>query len=552
MAAHPAETPDRHWAAALTFGQLPGEAARRFGEREALAFGERRYSFRQVSDEVDRLARGLLHLGIQPGEHVSLWLNNCPEWMFAMLALAKVGAVHVPLNTRFRVADLEYVLRQSDSTTLITHDRSGPIDYLAMARALLPASTGGGDTVESPALPAMRRLIIKSEARHAGTIAWSDLCDRGREVTDSALAERAARVRMTDTAFIMYTSGTTGFPKGVMRDHTIIGSLIDRQRRLAISPRDVFINYLPLFHIFGYVDGPLGTLLGGFRQVLTETFDPDEALDLVEREGGTLVNGFETHMKALTDAQEARPRNIATLRAGIAAVGMASAAPIAWRARKILAPLRQISAYGITEVGANVSMADLDCTDEQACESSGRACSGFDLRVIDPETGQDQPMGTPGELIVRSRYMMLGYYRKPEETARAIDSGGWFHTGDMALLRPDGYMRFIGRYKDMLKVGGENVDPMEVEGYLLRHQGLRQVAVVGHPDAKLGEVPVAFVSLRPGAQVSGDELIDACRGRIASFKIPRHIFFMDDLPETSSGKIRKVDLREEARRRLSG
>src|SRR5262249_58184345 len=181
-------------------------------------------------------------------------------------------------------------------------------------------------------------------------------------------------------------------------------------------------------------DGPLCTLLGGHRQVLTETFDPDEALDLVERERATQLHGFETHMKALADAQEARPRDLSTLRTGILAVGMASAVPVAYRARKLLAPLRHLTAYGITEVGANVSMSDLDATDEQACETSGRACPGFELRVIDPETGRDQPAGVPGELIVRTGYMMQGYHDKPEETARAIDAGGWFHTGDMALL----------------------------------------------------------------------------------------------------------------------
>jgi acyl-CoA synthetase (AMP-forming)/AMP-acid ligase II len=188
----------------------------------------------------------------------------------------------------------------------------------------------------------------------------------------------------------------------------------------------------------GYVDGPLSTLIGGHRQVLTETFDADTALDLVEREGGTLLHGFETHMKALADAQEARPRNLSTLRTGILAVGMASAVPTAYRARRLLAPLRHLTAYGITEVGANVSMSDLDATDEQACETSGRACPGFALRVVDPDTGRDRPVGVPGELWVRTRYMMQGYYRQPEETARALDADGWFHTGDMALLRPDG------------------------------------------------------------------------------------------------------------------
>ena len=544
---------DQHWAANLTFGDLPGEAARRFGDREALLFRDRRYSFRQISLEVDRLARGFMHIGVAPGERVCLWLTNCPEWIFAMFALAKIGAVHVPVNTRFRVADLEYVLAQSEAATLITHDISGPVDYLAMARELLPTPADPDDRlVRSAAAPAMRRLVIKSDRRHPGAYAWPDVLDGARHVDEAVLRARAAAVRPTDTVFIMYTSGTTGFPKGVMRDHSLLRSMLDRHERLGITERDVIINYLPLFHIFGYVDGPLSTLIGGHRQVLTETFDADTALDLVAREGGTLLHGFETHMKALADAQEARPRNLSTLRTGILAVGMASAVPTAYRARRLLAPIRHLTAYGITEVGANVSMSDLDATDEQACETSGRACPGFELRVVDPETGRDRPVGIPGELWVRTRYMMRGYYGKPEETARALDTDGWFHTGDMALLRPDGYMRFVGRYKDMLKVGGENVDPMEVEGHLLRHPAVHQVAVVGYPDARLTEVAVAFVIPKDGAAITAEALIAACRGRIASFKIPRHVFLVEDLPITSSGKIRKVDLRAQALRLLGG
>ena len=544
---------DQHWAANLTFGDLPGEAARRFGDREALLFRDRRYSFRQISQEVDRLARGFIHIGVEPGERVCLWLTNCPEWIFAMFALARIGAVHVPVNTRFRVADLEYVLAQSEAATLITHDVSGPVDYLAMARELLPAPRDPDDRlVRTAAAPAMRRLVIKSDRRHPGVYSWPDVLDGARHVDEAALRARAAAVRPTDTVFIMYTSGTTGFPKGVMRDHSLLRSMLDRHARLGITEGDVIINYLPLFHIFGYVDGPLSTLIGGHRQVLTETFDADAALDLVEREGATLLHGFETHMKALADAQEARPRNLSTLRSGILAVGMASAVPTAYRARRLLAPIRHLTAYGITEVGANVSMSDLDATDEQACETSGRACPGFELRVVDPETGRDRPVGIPGELWVRTRYMMQGYYGKPEETARALDTDGWFHTGDMALLRPDGYMRFVGRYKDMLKVGGENVDPMEVEGHLLRHPAVHQVAVVGYPDARLTEVAVAFVIPKDGVAITGEALIAACRGRIASFKIPRHVFLVESLPTTSSGKIRKVDLREQARRLLGG
>jgi fatty-acyl-CoA synthase len=531
---------------ARTLGRLPDDAAARWGDREALIFRDQRLSFRQLAAEVDRVAKGLIHLGVAPGEKVAIWLTNCPEWICAMFACAKIGAVHVPVNTRLRTVDVEYVLGQSDSATLITHDVSGPIDYLGMIRELVPLAP----EARGARLPGLKRVVIKSAGTHPGTCAWAELLDGARHVGDATLQARAAAVKPTDTAFIMYTSGTTGFPKGVARDHGLIESLVDRHRRLAVTERDVFINYLPLFHIFGYVDGPLCTMLAGHRQVLTEAFDPDEALDLVEREGATQLHGFETHFKAIVEAQEARPRRIGTLRGGILAAGMASAAPTAYRARAVLAPMRPVTAYGITEVGANVSMSDAGATDEQACETSGYACEGFELRVIDPETGRDQAAGVPGELIVRTRYLMQGYHDKPDETARAVDAAGWFHTGDMALVRPDGYMRFIGRYKDMLKVGGENVDPMEVEGHLLGHPGVQQAAVVGYPDPRLVEVPVAFVVRAPGPPVSADDLIAACRGRIASFKIPRHVLFVDELPTTSSGKVQKVVLRADALRML--
>jgi fatty-acyl-CoA synthase len=525
---------------ARKLGDLPSDAVARWGDREALTFKGRRDTFRQLATDVDRVAKGLIHLGVAPGEKVALWLNNCPEWIHAMVACAKIGAVHVPVNTRLRTADLEYVLRQSNSATLITHDVSGPIEYLAMAREVIGR------------LPDLKRLVIKSEQAHPHACAWADLLHGARHVDGATLRERAAAVKATDTMLIMYTSGTTGFPKGVARDHALIESLVERQRRLHMTEGDVFINYLPLFHIFGYVDGPLASLMTGCRQVLTETFDPHEALDLIEREGGTQVDGFESHLKALCDAQEARPRDLRTLRTGLMALGQATVAPLAHRARTLLAPARFLPAYGITEAGANVSVGFLDSTEEQACETSGFPCEGFEVRVIDPETGKDRPRDVPGELLVRTPYMMQGYYRQPEETAKALDADGWFHTGDMALLRPDGSLRFVGRYKDMLKTGGENVDPMEVEGYLLQHPGVRQVAVVGYPDPRLTEVGVAFVRRAPGASVTAEEIIASCRGRIASFKIPHHVIFTDDLPLTSSGKIQKATLRAQAIEILRG
>jgi fatty-acyl-CoA synthase len=532
------------------FGDLTDAAAARWGDREALVFRDRRYSFRQIAAEVDRLARGLIHIGVRPGEKVALWLLNCPEWIFAMFALAKIGAVHVPINTRFRTVDLAQVLERSNAATLMTHDVSGPVDYLRMVRELASFDGGESRRVRSARLPDLERVVILSDRQYPGAWSWPELLASAATVDPASLAARAAAVRPSDTAFIMYTSGTTGFPKGVMRDHTLLAHMADRYRRLQSSERDVFVNYLPLFHIFGYVDGPLGSLLVGYRQILTETFDADEALDLVEREGATHIDGFDTHLKLLIDAQEARPRNLSTLRTGIMAAGAASATPIVYRARKALAPLRHLTAYGMTEVGATISMSLLDSTDEQACEASGLPCEGFEVRVIDPDTGREQPRGVPGEIVVRTRYLMQGYYRDPDATARAIDADGWFHTGDAGILRADGHLRFVGRYKDMIKVGGENVDPTEVERYLGTYPGVRQAAVVSYPDARLGEVGVVFVQTAPGATVVADDLLAFCRGRIASFKIPRHAFVVDELPMTSSGKVQKARLRELARERL--
>jgi fatty-acyl-CoA synthase len=537
--------------AVTRFGDLADAAAARWGDREALVFGDRRYTFRQIAAEVDRVARGLIHAGVRPGEKVAIWLLNRPEWIFAMFALAKIGAVHVPINTRFRTVDLAQVLERSNTTTLITHDVSGPVDYLGMVRELAALDDSGGTRrVRSASLPDLERVIVVSDGKHPGAWSWPELVASAGVVDAATLAARAAAVRPSDTVFIMYTSGTTGFPKGVMRDHTLLAHLVDRYRRLQSTERDVFLNYLPLFHIFGYIEGPLGSMLTGYRQILTDAFDPEAALDLVEREGVTHIDGFDTHLKLLIDAQEARPRNLSTLRTGVIAGGAASATPLVYRARKVLAPLRHLTAYGMTEVGATISLSFLDSTEEQACEASGAPCEGFEVRVIDPETGRDQPPGTQGEVIVRTPYLMQGYYRDPETTARAVDADRWFHTGDAGILRADGHLRFVGRYKDMIKVGGENVDPTEVESYLATHPDVRQAAVVGYPDARLGEVGVAFVRAAPGASVAPDDLIAFCRGRIAGFKIPRRVFVVDELPMTSSGKVQKSRLRDEARERL--
>ncbi len=529
-----------HWYPKRRLGDLYDEAAARWPDREALLFEGRRYTFAEVAAKVDEAARALIRLGVGPGEHVSIWLVNCDDWIFIHFALAKIGAVSVPINTRFRSRDLAYVLKQSDSAMLIAHDVSGPVDYLAMLREL--------DRAEFPCL---RDILLVSERAHEGFGHWPEALEAGRATPEAALARRAEEVAPDAVAFIMYTSGTTGFPKGAMHSHKIIRNNEERGFKLGFTARDTVLNYLPLFHAFGYSEGAVMSPLFGMRQILTATFDPDACLDLVEAEGVSVMHGFEAHMMGLTEAQLARPRDLSTLRTGLFAAGMKSATPVGRRGAEVLAPFRSVSGFGMTEVWLGVAVGSVDDDLEHRIETSGYPAPGYESRIVDPETGALCPPDAAGELQVRGFSLMLGYYKKPKETAESYTPDGWFRTGDMALWREDGYLRFLGRYKDMLKVGGENVDPMEVEGLLLDHPEIAQAAVVGAPDGRLAEVAVAFVERAPGGRLDAAGVIAWCRGKVASFKIPAHIEFIDAFPMTASGKIRKVELRERARLALA-
>jgi fatty-acyl-CoA synthase len=538
------------WFAKQTLGALPALAAQRWGAREALLYKGRRWSFAELARDVDAAAKALLAAGVAPGEKVALWMTNRPEWVHLMFAVLKVGAVLLPLNDRLRVNDLAYIVRQSDCATLVLAERSGPVDFLALLREAVPL---GGDAAHGAGaagdFPALRQVLLLGEGPRPGTRHWPELLQAGRAVSDAALAERAAAVDPDALAFLMYTSGTTGLPKGVMHSHVIVRNIVDRISRMGITPADVILMYLPLYHLFGFGEGPLVSALSGARMVLTETFDAAESLALLEQERATLLHGFDVHFQGILDALEARGGAVAPARSGLLASGMASSIPIAYRAQRLLGPL--LSGYGMSELGVGAALSFLDSTTEQRCEASGYPAPGYEFRVVDPQSGRTQPADVPGELLVRGYMVTRGYYNKPAETAKTIDAEGWVHTGDMAVLRSDGHVRFMGRYKDMLKVGGENVDPMEVEALLAQHPAVQQVAVVGYPDPRLTEVAVAFVIPQPAQPADAAALIAYCRGKVAGFKVPRHVIFVEALPMTGSGKVQKVKLRELAREQLA-
>ena len=531
------------WFEKVAMGTLIDRAADGFGAREALCYEGRCWSFADLKMETDRVAKGLLALGIQPGEKVSLWLPNCPEWVSIMFAVMKIGAILVPINTRFRTTDLEYVVHQSNSTTLITVDRSGPVDYFDMVSEVCPhLDDGNPDAVEANRLPDLKRIIVLGQPRSAGVQAWTDMLAGGSRVADADLHARQRMVNPDDTALIAYTSGTTGFPKGVMHNHNILRNVIDEANRMGITPRDVILIYLPLFHVFGLYEGPLMMLVTGARMVLTTLFDPAEALALIPQEKVTMLHGFDTHFHDLMNHPQCATTDVSSLRTGLLAAGMASSESVARKAQRVLC--RTLTGWGMTEVGVAALLSFLDTSEDDRCQGSGWPLPGHEFKVIDPSTGQSLPPGRMGELCTRAYAVMQGYYKKPEETAKAVDAEGWLHTGDMAIQREDGMVRFLGRYKEILKVGGENVDPVEVEAFLLQHPAINQVKIVGVPHDRLSEVGAACILLNPGASVTADDLFDFCRGKLASFKIPRHVFFVKEFPMTSSGKVQKFRLRE--------
>src|SRR5256712_8505382 len=401
-----------------------------------------------------------------------------------------------------------------------------------------------------PRFPCLRHVVVLSDRATPETVGWHEVLESGRGVSNDTLRKRAGQVDPEQTAFMLYTSGTTGFPKGALHNHRMVKNTWDHGDRMGITVNDVILMYLPLFHAFGFIEGPLMSMIRGAREVLTETFDADQCLDLIASEKATTIHGFDTHYKELLDAQERKIRDVSSVRTGICGTGMSSFIPVARRARQTFGNL--MAGFGMSEVGIGVTFSFLDSTEEQCVEANGYPGAGYEVRIVDPETGLDQPATVPGEILVRGYMVTQGYYKRPEQTARAIDKDDWFHTGDMGLIRLDANMGFLGRYKDMLKNGGENVDPMEVEAFLMGHPAIDVAAVVGLTDARLSEVAVAFVQLAPGCKLTEREVIEHCRGRIASFKIPRHVAFVDAFPMTSSGKIQKVKLRERARTEWRG
>jgi fatty-acyl-CoA synthase len=508
----------------ITIGQALEEAAARNPAGDAIVSRHQglRLSYRDLQREVERTAHGLWGLGIRPGDRVGMWAANCAEWIYLQVATARIGAVLVNVNPANRSHELRFVLRKSGVKAIFLHDRDARANYLE----ILSEASRDDD------LPLAHTILL-------GTDAWSKMIENGTE-------PRPRSAAVDDVVNIQYTSGTTGFPKGVLLTHrNLVNNAYLISRTLRLSERDRLCCPVPLYHCFGCVMSTLVSIVSRMAIVLpAPQFDALAVLEAVQAERCTVLYGVPTMFIAELEHPRFREFDLTSLRTGI----MAGAPCPVDVMRRVLTEMHcpEITiAYGQTETSPVVTMSSPDDDLETRVSSVGRAMPETEIKIVAFPAGATAEIGERGELCARGYMVMKGYDGEPEATARAIDSEGWLHTGDLATMRPDGCFHIAGRLKEMIIRGGENIYPREIEEYLHGHPKIADVYVTGLPDERLGEIVLAWIKLKAGENATEDEIRAYCRGRIAHFKIPEHIRFVESFPMTVSGKVQKFRIREQ-------
>jgi acyl-CoA synthetase (AMP-forming)/AMP-acid ligase II len=505
------------------------DAARRNGAAEAVVCGTRRVSFGELVGMVDDAARALLASGIERGDRVAVWAPNSLEWIVAALGVTTAGGVLVPVNTRFKGAEAAFVLARSNARALFTVRGFLDTDY--------PALLAGAGVP----LPTLERTILLSGDVDDASIAWNDFVARGSSVASADLDARVAAIGPDDPSDVAFTSGTTGSPKGVVMTHgQTLRAYLDWCDWADLRAGDRYLIVNPFFHIFGYKAGCLASLMRGATIFPLAVFDPGVVLELVEREQISVLPGPPTLYQSLLEHPDRTKRDIGSLR--LAVTGAADIpVELIRRVREELPFERIRTGYGLTEAGT-VTGSKPDDDFEHIATTVGVPWTGFEVRTV-TESGDDAAPDEPGEVVVRGDTVMRAYLDDPDATAAAIDANGWLHTGDLGTIDVDGYLRIVGRIKDMFIVGGFNAYPAEIENLMLRHPRIAQVAVIGVPDERLGEVAKAFVVLAPGPPLEPSELIEWARAEMANYKVPRSVEFLDALPVNATGKVVKDELR---------
>jgi fatty-acyl-CoA synthase len=529
---------DDKWTGKI-IGAALDEAAERYGDKVATVFQNGEVTYNQLKRTADLVARGLLSLGIGKGDKVAIWMAGYAEWAYAYFALARIGAIMVPVNTRYRPQEVEYVLNKSKASILILKEEPNK-DYLSLLKELFPDAGEGADAIPNEKLPHLRKIVVSSQRSLIGWISFDDLKNLSTGVSEATLKQAAGKVTSEDVAMIQFTSGTTAMPKGAMLYHAAMlrGAFYGSQV-LKLTEADRFFSPQPFFHVGGSIKVMLAPIVSGCTMIVQPYFDAGEALELMERHQCNVLMGHQPHYIEYLNHPDLRKRKL------VLEKGMIFARPeVNKRVYDEMGIKKLISPYGLTETHIGGTVCEMDDPLELRMTTVGRPMPGVEMGIRQPEGKDFLPAGEPGEVCFKGWCITKGYFDDPQKTAEALDEEGWFRTGDLGVIGSDGYLRLVGRIKDMIRVGGENVAAADVEAILLKHDAVKQAVAVGMADDRLAEVVAVFVELKTGKQATEQEIVNYCRAHLASFKVPRRVVFVNDWPMTGAGKIQRYILKE--------
>ena len=537
----------------LTFGQLLDKVVEEFPDQIAFKYTTLDYTktYKQFRDDVDKFAKTLLSLGVRPGKQVAIWATNVPQWFITFWAVTKIGAVLVSVNTAYKIHEIEYLLKQSDTHTLVMIDGWRDSDYLATMKELCPEMNDlkPGEQLHSKRLPFLRN-IITVDCRLPGCLTWEESLLRADSVPNEELQRYAASVDKNDVCNMQYTSGTTGFPKGVMLTHyNVVNNGKYIGDHMDLSTADRMMIQVPMFHCFGMVLSMTAGMTHGTTIYPLPYFSPKPALECVHKERITTFNGVPTMFIAMSQHPDFEKTDFSSVRTGIMA-GSNCPAELMKKVSEIMNMKEIVSVYGQTESSPGDTMSSYYDPLDVRTDTVGSAFANVECKIVDPETGEDCPVGVDGEFVARGYNIMKGYYKMPKATAETIDKDGWLHTGDLAKMDENGNYYITGRLKDMIIRGGENIYPKEIEEFIYTHPDVKDVQVIGVPDKRMGEEIMACIILKEDATVTVEEMKEFITASIARHKVPRYIEFMDEFPMNAAGKILKYKMREDAAKRL--
>ncbi|HEY8572984.1 AMP-binding protein [Phenylobacterium sp.] len=505
-----------------------------------------RWTWAELKDQVDALAAGLVALGLEPGDRIGIWAPNCAEWAVTQFATAKAGLILVNINPAYRTSEAEYALNKVGCKALITAIRHKTSEYLSMLRELAPELAGAAPgKLAAKRLPHLKLVITLGDDQHAGCLPYGQALKAGGPADRARVDEIGALLQFDDAINIQFTSGTTGFPKGAtLSHHNILNNGYFVGEAIRLAEGEPLCIPVPLYHCFGMVMGNLACLTHAATMVYpSEGFDAGAALEAIEAERCVGMYGVPTMFIAALSHPDFEKFDLTSMRTGVMAGSPCPVEVMKQVIDRMHAPEVTI-AYGMTETSPVSFQSSFDDSLERRVSTVGRIQPHLEVKIVD-EAGRIVPRGTPGELCTRGYSVMIGYWDDPEKTADAIDAGGWMHTGDLATLDDEGFCNIVGRIKDMVIRGGENIYPREIEEFLYRHPAIQDVQVIGIPDRKYGEELAAWIILKPGETVEPEAVRDFCRGQIAHYKIPRHIRFVEAFPTTVTGKVQKFAMREQ-------